>query len=55
MNKREIIKILNDISIYYELRDESFFKIRAYQMAARALEVSDTEITTKTTAQELQA
>ncbi len=54
MNKKDIVKVLNDISVYYELRDENFFKIRAYQMAARALEVSDIEITAKTAPEELQ-
>jgi len=44
MNKKDIAKILDEISIFYELTGENFFKIRAYQMAARALEVSDIEI-----------
>ncbi|MBM3710386.1 MAG: DNA polymerase/3'-5' exonuclease PolX, partial [Actinobacteria bacterium] len=54
MNKKEIIKILNEISIFYELKDENFFKIRAYQTAARALEVSEIDITENTTVKELQ-
>lgn len=54
MNKRDIIRTLNDISIYYELSGENFFKIRAYRMAARALEVSDTEITPATALKDLQ-
>jgi len=30
MGKKEIIKLLNEISIIYEMMDENFFKIRAY-------------------------
>jgi DNA polymerase (family 10) len=56
MNKKDIAKVLDEISIFYELKDENFFKIRAYQMAARALEVSDIEIIRgKTTLEELQS
>ncbi len=55
MNKKEIVKILNDISVFYELKDENFFKIRAYQNAARALEVSDIDITKNTKLEQLQS
>ena len=55
MNKKEIVKILNDISVFYELKDENFFKIRAYQNAARALEVTDIEINNNTTIKELKS
>ncbi len=56
MNKKDIVKILEEISIFYELKGENFFKIRAYQMAARALDVSDIEITLgNTTLEDLQA
>jgi DNA polymerase (family 10) len=55
MNKKEIVKILNEISVLYDLKDESFFKIRAYQMAARALEVSDLDLSRDTTLEELKS
>lgn len=45
MDKEEIIKILKEISVLLELKDENPFKIRAYQNSARALETSDIEIT----------
>ena len=54
MDKKEIIKILNEISVFYELKNENFFKIRAYQTAARALEVSEIDVTENTTLKELQ-
>jgi DNA polymerase (family X) len=44
MNKKEIVDILNEICILLELKGENFFKIRAYQMAARALEVADIDV-----------
>ena len=44
MGKKEIIKLLNEISIIYEMMDENFFKIRAYSNAARALEMSDIDV-----------
>lgn len=53
MGKKEIIKLLNEISIIYEMRDENFFKIRAYTNAARALEMSDIDINKSTPAAEL--
>ncbi|MCG2788533.1 MAG: DNA polymerase/3'-5' exonuclease PolX [Actinomycetia bacterium] len=53
MGKKEIIKLLNEISVIYEMRDENFFKIRAYANAARALEMSDIDINKSTPAAEL--
>ena len=53
MDKREIVEILKEISILYELKGENFFKIRAYQAASRALEVSDIDINKNTSAEEL--
>jgi DNA polymerase (family X) len=44
MDKEEVIKILKEISVLLELKDENLFKIRAYQNAARALESSDIDI-----------
>ena len=44
MDKEEIIKILKDISVFLELKDENSFKIRAYQNAARAFESSDIDL-----------
>jgi len=45
MDKEEVIKILKEISVLLELKDENPFKIRAYQNAARALESSDLDFT----------
>ena len=53
MGKKEIIKLLNEISIIYEMRDENFFKIRAYANAARALEMSDIDVNKNTPTAEL--
>jgi len=53
MGKKEIIKLLNEISIIYEMRDENFFKIRAYANAARALEMSDIDVNKSTPLAEL--
>ncbi|MBE3036315.1 MAG: histidinol-phosphatase, partial [Candidatus Atribacteria bacterium] len=53
MGKKEIIKLLNEISIIYEMMDENFFKIRAYANAARALEMSDIDVNKSTPAAEL--
>jgi len=53
MDKKEIIKLLNEISIIYEMMDENFFKIRAYINAARALEMSDIDINKSTPLAEL--
>ena len=44
MDKEEITKILKEISVLLELKDENPFKIRAYQNSARALETSDIEL-----------
>ena len=41
MDKEEVIKILKEISVLLELKDENSFKIRAYQNASRALEASE--------------
>jgi len=46
MDKEEIIRILKEISILLELKDENPFKIRAYQNSARALETSDIDLGT---------
>jgi len=53
MGKKEIIKLLNEISIIYEMMDENFFKIRAYANAARALQMSDIDVTKNTPLSEL--
>jgi len=53
MDKKEIVSVLNKISILYELKGENFFKIRAYQAAARALELSDINIDSNTLESEL--
>ena len=53
MNKKDIVKVLNEISVLYELNGENFFKIRAYQMGAGALEVSDIDVSERTTLEEL--
>ena len=55
MNKKDIVNILNEICVLLELKGENFFKVRAYQMAARALEVSDIGIDSNTPVEELQA
>jgi DNA polymerase (family X) len=44
MDKKELINILNDTATMLELRDSSFFKVRAYRAAARSLESSDINI-----------
>jgi len=55
MNKKDIVKVLNEISVLYELNGENFFKVRAYQMGASALEVSDIEIDENITVEELKS
>ncbi len=45
MDKKEISKILKEISTFLELKDENPFKIRAYENAARALEASNISLT----------
>jgi len=54
MDKKEIVSILNEVCVLLELKGENFFKIRAYQMAARALEVTDIAIDSGTSVEELQ-
>jgi DNA polymerase (family 10) len=44
MDKEEIIRILKEISVLLELKDENSFKIRAYQNAARSLEASEIDL-----------
>lgn len=44
MNNAEIIKILDEIAVFLELKNESIFKIRAYEKAARSLEFLSEEI-----------
>ncbi len=44
MDKEVIIKILKEISVLLELKDENSFRIRAYQNAARSLEASDIDL-----------
>lgn len=53
MDKNSIIKTLEEISIMLELKDENPFKIRAYQNAARALEISELELDKNTPINEL--
>ncbi len=55
MNKKDIVKILNEISVLYELNGENFFKVRAYQMGASALELSDIEVDDNITVEELKS
>lgn len=54
MDKKEIVRILNKICVLLELKGENFFKIRAYQLAARAIEVADIAIDGNTSPEELQ-
>ncbi len=54
MNKKEIVSILNEIGVLYELKGESFFKTRAYLTAARALEIADIDTYGNTSVEELQ-
>ncbi|MBI2869165.1 MAG: DNA polymerase III, partial [Chloroflexi bacterium] len=44
MKNAEIVKILLDIADFLELKEESVFKVRAYQKAARAIEFLPVEI-----------
>jgi len=44
MEKKEVAKILNEIGILLELKDENPFKIRAYYNASRALETSSIDL-----------
>lgn len=53
MDKEEVIKILKEISVLLELKDENPFKIRAYQNAARALEASEIDFSSDTKIKDL--
>ena len=44
MNKNEIASILDEIAVLLELNGENFFKVRAYQSAARTLQTMDEEL-----------
>ena len=44
MNNKEIVKILEDIADFLDLKGENIFKIRAYQKAARSIEQSSVEL-----------
>ena len=44
MDKKEIIRIFNEIGVMLELADENPFKIRAYYNAARTLETSSIDL-----------
>lgn len=44
MKKEEIVAILDEISVLLELKGENPFKVRAYERAARALEVLDKDL-----------
>ncbi len=44
MNKKEIIKLFEEISIMLELKGENPFKSRAYQNAARAIETTTGDV-----------
>ncbi len=41
MNKKNVIRFLEDIAVYMELKGENPFKISAFRKAARALETDD--------------
>ncbi len=53
MDKEQIIKILKEISVLMELKDENPFKIRAYQNSARALQASDIDLNRNLTVKDL--
>ncbi|WP_078555431.1 DNA polymerase/3'-5' exonuclease PolX [Bacillus alkalicellulosilyticus] len=44
MNKKDVIKVLEKIAIYMEIKGENPFKISAYRKAAQALETDDRTI-----------
>ena len=44
MNNKQIVKVLEDIADFLELKGENVFKIRAYQKAARSIEQSSVEL-----------
>lgn len=41
MNKKQVIKILEEIAVYLEIKGDNPFKISAYRRAAQALETDD--------------
>lgn len=41
VNKKEVIRLLEKIAIYLELKAENPFKIAAYRKAAQALDTDD--------------
>ncbi|WP_087971849.1 DNA polymerase/3'-5' exonuclease PolX [Oceanobacillus rekensis] len=45
VNKKDVIKLLEKIAIYLELKGENPFKISAYRKAAQALETDDRSLT----------
>jgi len=53
MSKKEAVNILNEIATLLELSGADFFKVRAYNNGARAIESSDITIDQNTTAKEL--
>ena len=44
MDKREVVRILEEIALLLELKGENPFKVRAYTTAARALEGTPVEL-----------
>ena len=44
MNKKDVVKVLETIALYLELKDENPFKIAAYRRAAKALEDDERSI-----------
>ena len=53
MDKKEIIRIFNEIGVMLELADENPFKVRAYYNAARTLETSSINLDKDTKIEEL--
>ena len=45
INKKDIIKLLEKIAIYMELKGENPFKVSAFRKAAGALETDDRSLT----------
>lgn len=45
INKKDVIKLLEKIAVYLELKGENPFKISAYRKAAQALETDDRSLT----------
>ncbi len=44
INKKDVVKLLETIAIYLELKGENTFKVSAYRKAAAALEANDQSI-----------